>query len=761
MTDNRNNKSIVKERNLRRKSRTTLFLNVVKDIYKYGWLLIWLLGNRDVRAEAMLLIDRIRLLYKSNGSLFTVMYLKESHRLIMKALAGQPQKCETPMRVATRRGLPLIIPGRLRLLIEDKVANPGVIRLVLSIITVYRVIRAKPVLKLSTITSPFTGIYSKVLMQELTSLHESRFSGFIPGIPEGFWIWKLRGFRFRQGGRLLPLLSAGPNVKVSLVGAILDAIAFSEEPNLLEAFKTVTEYTGKDLYTLYERESGHFSKFLSKCTVKGLLSNLKLGKLAEKLEPAGKVRVFAIADIWTQSALKPFHDYVFQILKNIPQDGTFDQYAPIRALMNKGFQDIYSYDLTAATDRLPIDLQKQIISLFMDERFAEAWATLLVGRPWYHKGVPLLYAVGQPMGAYSSWAMLALTHHYIVQLAARRSGWKMWFPNYAVLGDDIVIADKGVAKAYLSLMEDLGVGINLSKSLESNVGLAEFAKRLLDANTDYSAIGPKSVLQVIYDRNKLPTLFLDLKMKEDGEGRSPTEIESLFDSFPEELNLKGMKKNLLWSIIGPFGFIKGGLAPFLETNSLSQDDSKSLMDAFDHALNLLIIQEYYRMKAHNSKAYLEMIKGGKGEVYTDDGWVRLDKPSWFDRLPIEGLPSTDDIMKQISYKMFDTMRPYLVEWPNYIQSLTYEHMYDYIQSRIQDLENYIPIDNVYRYGDRQEPAAANRFVIYKLVAARLWQLDPAVALRIVRWDSRLPKEDEVSSDPNDKDSVMAAERNDS
>lgn len=32
------------------------------------------------------------------------------------------------------------------------------------------------------------------------------------------------------------------------------------------------------------------------------------------------------------------------------------------------------------------------------------------------------YAVGQPMGALSSWAMLALTHHFIVQYAAYRTG---------------------------------------------------------------------------------------------------------------------------------------------------------------------------------------------------------------------------------------------------------------------------------------------------------------------------------------------------
>jgi len=32
------------------------------------------------------------------------------------------------------------------------------------------------------------------------------------------------------------------------------------------------------------------------------------------------------------------------------------------------------------------------------------------------------YAIGQPMGALSSWAMLALTHHLIVQIAAQRVG---------------------------------------------------------------------------------------------------------------------------------------------------------------------------------------------------------------------------------------------------------------------------------------------------------------------------------------------------
>jgi len=90
----------------------------------------------------------------------------------------------------------------------------------------------------------------------------------------------------------------------------------------------------------------------------------------------------------------------------------------------------------------------------------------------------LRYSVGQPMGALSSWAMLALCHHLIVQLAARRvySDLTSWFDRYELLGDDIVIFDGAVATHYLSIMEDLGVAINLSKSVVAVNSTFEFAK---------------------------------------------------------------------------------------------------------------------------------------------------------------------------------------------------------------------------------------------------------------------------------------------
>lgn len=67
----------------------------------------------------------------------------------------------------------------------------------------------------------------------------------------------------------------------------------------------------------------------------------------------------------------------------------------------------FGYDLSAATDRLPIKLQIAVISSFFDEETAYHWAKLLVGRV-YVKSEQLVgeigyrYSVGQPMGALSS-----------------------------------------------------------------------------------------------------------------------------------------------------------------------------------------------------------------------------------------------------------------------------------------------------------------------------------------------------------------------
>lgn len=52
-----------------------------------------------------------------------------------------------------------------------------------------------------------------------------------------------------------------------------------------------------------------------------------VGQLSKKLEAAGKVRVFAMVDIWTQSILAPLHNMLTAFLASLPNDGTKDQIA--------------------------------------------------------------------------------------------------------------------------------------------------------------------------------------------------------------------------------------------------------------------------------------------------------------------------------------------------------------------------------------------------------------------------------------------------
>jgi hypothetical protein len=68
-----------------------------------------------------------------------------------------------------------------------------------------------------------------------------------------------------------------------------------------------------------------------------------------------------------------------------------------------------------------------------------------------------------------------------------------WFKDYAVLGDDIVIANGLVAREYVRLMAELGVGIGLAKSLISRKGGLEFAKRFFVASGDASPVAFKEL----------------------------------------------------------------------------------------------------------------------------------------------------------------------------------------------------------------------------------------------------------------------------
>lgn len=238
-----------------------------------------------------------------------------------------------------------------------------------------------------------------------------------------------------------------------------------------------------------------------------------LGKLGIKEEAAGKVRLFAMAPTWFQIMLEPVHSMIFEILRGIRQDGTFNQLGPLAGHHDK-YKEAFSLDLTAATDRLPLVIQVEILSVLTGSKvFAQNWGRLLTGIDYavnslkYGLNETVKYSVGQPMGALSSWPSLAITHHFIVQLSAWRASVVPvghWFKDYAVLGDDVVIFNRAVSKEYRRVISLIGMEIGLHKSILSREGtMIEFAKRIFHNGVDVSPVPFKEFFAALFGYGNL------------------------------------------------------------------------------------------------------------------------------------------------------------------------------------------------------------------------------------------------------------------
>jgi len=281
----------------------------------------------------------------------------------------------------------------------------------------------------------------------------------------------------------------------------LEALRGNLYPILIDWLRRVDDRAITRLFELFDKMMGGARPLTRPLEGFGRLQGL--GKLSLKPEPAGKTRVFAMVDSVSQMVLKPVHDRLFSLLRVIEEDGTFNQMAPAERLVARGLKSFWSYDLSSATDRFPILLQHTVMGLLLGPDMASEWAALLVTRPYLvpaghdrkikpfkvpYEGV-VTYGAGQPMGAYTSWAAFSLTHHILVQWAAYKAYAKIsWFKDYALLGDDIVLADAKVAKEYLLLIRAIGVEVGLAKSLISSNGSFEFAKRTFICGQDASHI---------------------------------------------------------------------------------------------------------------------------------------------------------------------------------------------------------------------------------------------------------------------------------
>lgn len=434
------------------------FFKLCKVILR--WLLTVIIQRPQHVDMCELFFDKFHNWVKSEGSANAVARLKAVRLHVTRYLSGHPlMEPAFPGMAINRRGLPRQL-GPLQQLLSGDVWDK---RLLLTVLSVSRGISFRGKVSIQDIVNPPVTSTDWLIPEYMSAIERLN--------------WRMDKPEDFSSAHLTT--KSGPNGQ-AMMGSIHDA-------------KLITSSMEDDLRILGGQsliDRIHSIRLIPSqlwTETFGWKNNNSLRKLSQVQAPEGKERVVAIFDYWSQAALKPLHESLIAFLSKTPGDCTFSQLSPSRYLPVTG--PYHSLDLSSATDRFPSTVQKAVLSaLIRDEEYADAWLRIMTGLPFDNPwGPPVTYGAGQPMGAYSSWAMFAITHHITIQVAAFRAGFTSRFRDYVVLGDDVVIANDDVAKEYKILISQLGVNLSEAKSHVS-VNTYEFAKRWYQDGTEISGI---------------------------------------------------------------------------------------------------------------------------------------------------------------------------------------------------------------------------------------------------------------------------------
>ncbi|GER45605.1 photosystem I P700 chlorophyll a apoprotein A1 [Striga asiatica] len=223
-----------------------------------------------------------------------------------------------------------------------------------------------------------------------------------------------------------------------------------------------TRCANEDL-SFYEKNPGQVFDQLGSALESYVLHQ---GRIAQVVEGAGKRRLFVIGKSKSVFSDRCMIGVCGCYPTYLQIDGTFNHSGPIHRLMRIAhLKCFYSFDLSSATDRWPVSVIHDLMSCLFGPTLASSIVNGCLALNVATLGPPLIrgpprpicFVVGQPLGYSASWALFSLSHHYVVWMAANRADPNRRYPftRYALLGDDIVIADARVADKYVEIINAL------------------------------------------------------------------------------------------------------------------------------------------------------------------------------------------------------------------------------------------------------------------------------------------------------------------
>jgi hypothetical protein len=441
--------------------------------YEFFTRVVRWLNNHFTDCESMrdihVLLARMFKILRTRGKPEAIKYVKQLRLKLLQALEGVSSE-ELRSNKRTELKLPKGL-GFLKFVKRDKIYP--CIRLVLSTLTCFRTLRGDGTPSFSSIEKSPT-----LSRQSLDNIRED----IVPFLTQ----CGLNPVYFGERSRKLDFTKFTMTVKQGPKGhalwtSYLD-LAFIPG-SLLESIGIVGGERLREDMSNYRRLIPHIAQYLGSFLDR--LSKDSFRRLSVIMDKEGKNREIAILDYYSQQALRPLHKYLFKVLRRIPQDSTFDHFGRTHNLKKTEGSSYHSIDLSNATDRFPIDIQMEVLTVMFGSEYANAWKDIMVGYPFDYKGRKIFYRTGNPMGAYSSWSIFTLCHHFMVYLASKEANIPWSDCPYMLLGDDIVIADDKVADNYRALLERFDIPFSKEKSHQSPY-LFEFAKRFVHDGTEIS-----------------------------------------------------------------------------------------------------------------------------------------------------------------------------------------------------------------------------------------------------------------------------------